>query len=320
MMRQAGRYLAEYRQIRQQAGSFLNLCLSPKLAAEVTLQPIRRFGFDAAILFADILLIPYALGQTLTFVEGEGPRLTPRIGPENLETLRASVDIGVLTPIFETIRLVRGQLGPAVALLGFCGAPWTVATYMAGGGGSPDQAAARLFAYRDPHGFARLIDCVAQASVDYLVGQFRAGADAIQIFDTWSGVLSPEEFERWCIGPTAQIITQVRDQVPEAKIIGFPRGAGTSLRRYVEHVPVNAIGLDWTVDRAYARDIQSHIAIQGNLDPHALLAGGAALDRAIDAILDASSSGPFIFNLGHGILPDTPVSHVEQMLARVRGR
>jgi uroporphyrinogen decarboxylase len=320
MMRQAGRYLPEYRQVREQAGSFLNLCLSPKLAAEVTLQPIRRFGFDAAILFADILLIPYALGQTLTFVEGEGPRLTPRISPENLEKLRNSVVIGVLTPIFETIRLVRGQLEPAVALLGFCGAPWTVATYMAGGGGSPDQSAARLFAYREPHRFARLIDCVAQASVDYLIGQFRAGADAVQIFDTWSGVLSPEEFERWCIGPTAQIITRVRDQVPEAKIIGFPRGAGTSLRRYVEHVPVNAIGLDWTVDRSYARDIQSHIPIQGNLDPHALLAGGPALDGAIDALLEASSSGPFIFNLGHGILPNTPISHVEQMLARVRGR
>jgi uroporphyrinogen decarboxylase len=320
MMRQAGRYLAEYRQVREQAGSFLNLCLSPKLAAEVTLQPIRRFGFDAAILFADILLIPYALGQTLTFVEGEGPRLAPRIGPENLEMLRDSVDMGVLTPIFETIRLVRGQLEPAVALLGFCGAPWTVATYMAGGGGSPDQAAARLFAYRDPRGFARLIELVGQASVDYLIGQFRAGADAVQIFDTWSGVLSPEEFERWCIGPTAQIIAQVRNQVPEAKIIGFPRGAGTLLRRYVEHVAVNAIGLDWTVDRGYARDIQSHIPVQGNLDPHALLAGGPALDRAIDAILEAFASGPFIFNLGHGILPDTPISHVEQMLARVRSR
>jgi uroporphyrinogen decarboxylase len=320
MMRQAGRYLAEYRQVREQAGSFLNLCLNPKLAAEVTLQPIRRFGFDAAILFADILLIPYALGQTLTFVEGEGPLLRPRIGPENLETLRDSADISGLTPIFETIRLVRGQLGPAVSLLGFCGAPWTVATYMAGGGGSPDQAAARLFAYRDPRGFARLIDTVAQASVDYVVGQFRAGADAVQIFDTWSGVLSPEQFERWCIGPTAQIIAQVRAQVPDAKIIGFPRGAGTSLRRYIEQVAVNAISLDWTVDRAYARDIQSHIPVQGNLDPHALLAGGPALDRAVDAVLEAFASGPFIFNLGHGILPDTPVSHVEQMLVRVRGR
>ena len=319
MMRQAGRYLPEYRRIREQAGSFLNLCLNPRLAAEVTLQPIRRFEFDAAILFADILLIPYALGQTLTFIEGEGPRLIPRIGPENLAKLRGNVDMGVLTPVFETIRLVRGELDPTTALLGFCGAPWTVATYMAGGGGSPDQAAARLFAYRDPEGFAQLIDRVVQASVDYLVGQFRAGADAVQIFDTWSGVLSPEEFERWCVGPTAQIIAQVREQISGARIIGFPRGAGTLLRRYVDRVAVNAIGLDWTVERDYVRDIQSHIPIQGNLDPHVLLAGGLALDRAIDTVLEAFAGGPFIFNLGHGILPDTPISHVERMLARVRG-
>ena len=319
MMRQAGRYLPEYRQIREQAGSFLKLCLNPKLAAEVTLQPIRRFRFDAAIVFADILLIPSALGQRLTFAEGEGPRLAPRIGPENLEKLEGSVDIGVLTPVLETIRLVRRELDPAIALLGFCGAPWTVATYMAGGGGSADQAAARLFAYQDPQGFARLIDRVAQASVDYLVGQFRAGADAVQIFDTWSGVLSPEEFDLWCVGPTAEIVAQVRDQIPGARIIGFPRGAGTSLRRYVDQVPVDAISLDWTVDRMFARDIQSHVPIQGNLDPHALLAGGPALDRAIDAILEAFSRGPFIFNLGHGILADTPISHVERMLARIRG-
>jgi uroporphyrinogen decarboxylase len=248
MMRQAGRYLPEYRQIRERAGSFLKLCLSPELAAEVTLQPIRRFGFDAAIVFADILLVPYALGQTLTFTEGEGPRLMPRIGPENLEQLRSSVDIGPLAPVFETIRSVREQLDPTTALLGFCGGPWTVATYMAGGGGSPDQAAARLFAYRDPEGFARLIERVSRASIDYLIGQLRAGADALQIFDTWSGVLSPEQFDLWCIGPTAEIIAQVRDQVPGARIIGFPRGAGTLLQRYVDQVPVNAIGLDWTVD------------------------------------------------------------------------
>jgi uroporphyrinogen decarboxylase len=319
MMRQAGRYLPEYRQIREQAGSFLKLCLNPELAAEVTLQPIRRFGFDAAIVFADILLVPYALGQTLTFAEGEGPRLAPKIGSENLEILRDSADVSVLAPVFETLRLVRGQLDPAIALLGFCGAPWTVATYMVGGQGSPDQAAARLFAYRDPAGFARLIDRVVQASVDYLIGQLRAGADAVQIFDTWSGVLSPEEFERWCVGPTAQIVARVREQIPEAKIIGFPRGAGTLLRGYADQVAVSAIGLDWMVDRAYARDIQSHIPIQGNLDPHVLLAGGPPLDRAIDVILEAFSGGPFIFNLGHGILADTPISHVERMLARVRG-
>ncbi len=320
MMRQAGRYLPEYRRIREQAGSFLNLCLDPKLAAEVTLQPIRRFDFDAAILFADILLVPYALGQELTFVEGEGPRLAPRIGPENLAALRERLDIRALASVFETVRLVRDQLDPAVALLGFCGAPWTVATYMAGGGGSSDQAAAKHFAYLDPSGFGNLMARLIEASVDYLVAQFEAGVDAVQIFDTWSGALSPEEFDRWCIEPAAQIAGRLRDRVPGARIIGFPRGAGTSLRRYVDRVPVSAISLDWTVDRAFSRDIQSQVPIQGNLDPHALLAGGVALDRAVDVILEAFADGPFIFNLGHGILSNTPVSHVERMLARVRGR
>jgi uroporphyrinogen decarboxylase len=319
IMRQAGRYLPEYRQVREKAGSFLNLCLNPKLAAEVTIQPIRRFSFDAAIIFADILLVPYALGQTLTFVEGEGPRLTPQVGSENLRVLREEMDTPVLAPIFESVRFVRDQLDPLTTLLGFCGAPWTVATYMAGGGSSPDQAAAKLFAYRDPAGFGRLIDLLTRASADYLVAQLQAGADAVQIFDTWSGVLSPEGFDRWCLEPVAKIITDVRERVPGARIIGFPRGAGTSLQRFVAQVPVSAVGLDWTVDRSVARDIQLHVPIQGNLDPYALLAGGSALDRAVDAILEAFAGGPFIFNLGHGILSNTPVSHVERMLARVRG-
>jgi uroporphyrinogen decarboxylase len=319
MMRQAGRYLPEYRQVREKAGSFLNLCLNPKLAADVTLQPIRRFSFDAAILFADILLVPYALGQALTFVEGEGPRLTPQVSPKNLGVLRKEMDMRVLAPIFESVRLVRDQLNPATTLLGFCGAPWTVATYMAGGGSSPDQAAAKLFAYRDPSGFGRLIDLLVRASVDYLVAQLEAGADAVQIFDTWSGALSPEGFDRWCVEPVVKIIAEVRERVPGARIIGFPRGAGTSLRRFVTQVPVSAVSLDWTVDRNLARDIQSHVPIQGNLDPHALLAGGSALDRAVDAILEAFASRPFVFNLGHGILSDTPVSHVERMVARIRG-
>src|SRR5262245_8230556 len=217
MMRQAGRYLPEYRQIREKAGSFLNLCLNPKLAADVTLQPIRRFGFDAAIIFADILLVPYALGQTLTFVEGEGPRLTPQVGSENLKLLREEMDTRVVAPIFESVRFVRDQLDPVTALLGFCGAPWTVATYMEGAGSSPDQAAARLFAHRDPAGFGRLIDLLTRASADYLVAQLQAGADAVQIFDTWSGVLSPEGFDRWCLKPVAKIITDVRERVPGAR-------------------------------------------------------------------------------------------------------
>ena len=319
MMRQAGRYLPEYRETRQRAGSFLKLCLTPELAAEVTLQPIRRFNFDAAIIFADILLVPYALGQTLTFIEGEGPRLSPRIDRNELGRLRNAVDRSVMEPVFETIRLVRGILDPQIALLGFCGAPWTVATYMVAGCGSPDQAAAKLLAYRDATTFAQLIDRLVAASIDYLVEQISAGAQAVQIFDTWSGVLSPEEFERWCIDPVVRIVTEVRRRIPEAKIIGFPRGAGTLLRRYVDRVPVNAISLDWTVAGDYARDIQSHRPVQGNLDPHALRAGGDALLRAIDTTLDTFSGGPFIFNLGHGILSDTPIAHVEQMLARVRG-
>ena len=319
MMRQAGRYLPEYRETRQRAGSFLKLCLTPELAAEVTLQPIRRFNFDAAIIFADILLVPYALGQTLTFTEGEGPRLSPRIDRNELGRLRNAVDRSVMQPVFETIRRVRGTLDPRVALLGFCGAPWTVATYMVAGCGSSDQAAAKLLAYRDATTFAQLIDRLVAASIDYLVEQISAGAQAVQIFDTWSGVLSPEEFERWCIDPVVRIVTEVRRRIPEAKIIGFPRGAGTLLRRYVDRVPVNAISLDWTVAGDYARDIQSHRPVQGNLDPHALRAGGDALLRAIDTTLDTFSGGPFIFNLGHGILSDTPIAHVEQMLARVRG-
>ena len=211
-------------------------------------------------------------------------------------------------------------MDPAIALLGFCGAPWTVATYMTAGGGSPDQAAAKLFAYQDRQGFGELIGCLIQASADYLVAQFRAGVDAVQIFDTWSGALSPEEFDWWCIKPAAQIIAEVRERIPGARIIGFPRGAGTALQRYVDQVPVSAISLDWTVDRTVARVIQSHVPIQGNLDPHALLAGGSALDRAVDTILGAFAGGPFVFNLGHGILADTPVRNVERMLARVRGR
>jgi len=320
MMRQAGRYLPEYRQIREQAGSFLNLCLTPKLAAEVTLQPIRRFGFDAAIIFADILLIPYALGQTLTFAEGEGPRLTPPIKGGRLDQLAKAAKRDVLAPVFETIHLVRRELAPKIAVLGFCGAPWTVATYMVAGCGTPDQAAARLFAYQDPVSFGTLIDSLVAASVEYLANQISAGADAVQIFDTWSGALAPEEFERWCIVPVADIVTGVRARHPRARIIGFPRGAGTSLRRYVERVSVDAVSLDWTIDRKFARDIQSHVPIQGNLDPYVLRAGGSALERSIDATLDTFSAGPFIFNLGHGVLADTPIANVEQMLARVRGR
>ncbi len=318
-MRQAGRYLPEYRALREKAGSFLDLCFTPELAAEVTLQPIRRFGFDAAILFSDILVVPHALGRRVTFEVGEGPRLDPLDQASVVAALPETLDLAVVTPVYETIGVARAQLDPSVALLGFCGAPWTVATYMVAGRGTPDQAPARLFAYREPQAFVRLIDVLVTASIDYLVGQLRAGVDAVQIFDTWAGVLPPQEFSRWCVEPTRRIVAGVRAQVPDAKIIGFPRGAGSSLLAYVDAVAVDAVSLDWMVNPGFVRDhIQSRVAVQGNLDPLALLAGGAALDRAVDTVLDDYAGGPFIFNLGHGILPETPVEHVEAMLARVR--
>jgi uroporphyrinogen decarboxylase len=321
LMRQAGRYLPEYRAVREQAGDFLKLCFTPELAAEVTLQPVRRFGFDAAILFSDILVIPHALGQAVHYSVGEGPQLAPIADRDGLARLKTEVDQQALAPIYETIRRVKASLDPGVALLGFCGAPWTVASYMIAGQGTPDQAPARLFAYADSDGFAALIDVLVNASADYLIRQIQAGADAVQIFDTWAGVLPAEEFWRWCIEPTLRIIVKVREAVPDARIIGFPRGVGAALLRYVEEVPVDAVGLDWMVDREFVRDqIQWRTPVQGNLDPLVLLAGGAALDRAVDAVLAAFSERPFIFNLGHGILPQTPIAHVERMLARVRGK
>jgi uroporphyrinogen decarboxylase len=321
LMRQAGRYLPEYRALRAKAGSFLDLVFSPELAAEVTLQPVRRFGFDAAILFSDILVIPHALGQQVQFTTGEGPRLDPIPNRACLKRLSRQANDDVLTPIYETVRLVKTSLDTNVALLGFCGAPWTVATYMVAGQGTADQEAARHFAYSDPEGFGQLIDVLVAASVDYLVGQFAAGVDAVQIFDTWAGALPPAEFARWSIEPTRRIVDDLRRRVPGAKVIGFPRGAGTKLRSYVEKSGIDAVGLDWTVDLAYAREhIQNRLPVQGNLDPHVLVAGGSALDRAVDDILAALADGPFIFNLGHGILPQTPITNVERMLARVRGR
>jgi uroporphyrinogen decarboxylase len=319
MMRQAGRYLPEYRAVRAKVPNFLDLCFTPELAVEVTLQPIRRFGLDAAILFSDILVVPYALGQSVTFSAGEGPLLAPSMDTAGIVRLSRKVDLTLLEPVFATIKEVRRSLAPQVALLGFCGAPWTVATYMVAGRGTPDQAPARVLAYRDEAAFSALIDILVEASSDYLVRQFEAGVDAVQIFDTWAGVLAGADFDRWCIAPVRRIVANVRGRVPKARIIGFPRGAGTSLPRYVDEVAVDGVGLDWMIDRRFAREhIQSRRPVQGNLDPLVLLAGGSALDRAVDEVLEAFSAGPFIFNLGHGILPETPIAHVEQMLARVR--
>lgn len=320
LMRQAGRYLPEYRAIREKADSFLDLCFDPKLAAEITLQPIRRFGFDAAILFSDILVVPYALGRHVTFESGEGPKLDAIKEPRAVGRLPRDIDQIKLAPIYDEIGRVRQELPPSVALLGFCGAPWTVATYMIAGCGTADQAPARLFAYQHPEAFAELIDILVEASASYLTRQFVAGVDAVQIFDTWAGVLPAGEFRKWCIEPTARIVAAVRERIPWARIIGFPRGAGTELWQYLAAVPVDAIGLDWMIELVFARDhIQSRRPIQGNLDPLVLLAGDTALDRAIDAILEAFAPRPFIFNLGHGVLPDTPIAHVERLVARVRG-
>ncbi len=320
-MRQAGRYLPEYRELRARAGSFLDLCFTPELAAEVTLQPIRRFGFDAAILFSDILVVPHALGRSVTFEAGEGPRLEPLDDVAKLNALATQADERVFAPVYEALGAVKAALPPNVALLGFCGAPWTVATYMVAGRGTPDQAPARILAYREPEGFARMIDILTETSSRYLVAQLKAGADAVQIFDTWAGVLPPAEFARWAVAPVRRIVENVRREIPDAKIIAFPRGAGASLGAYVDQVAVDAVSIDWTAEPSFVRArIQNRIAVQGNLDPLVLLAGGTALDRAVDDVIESYGKGPLIFNLGHGILPQTPIAHVEQTLRRIRGR
>jgi len=319
MMRQAGRYLPEYREVRARAGGFLDLCFTPEYAAEVTLQPIRRFGFDAAIIFSDILVIPHALGRAVRFEVGEGPRLDPLDTPDKVKTLASHADFKRLEPVFESLRRVRSELDPKVALIGFCGAPWTVATYMVAGQGTPDQAPARMMAYRHADAFAGLIDILVENSIRYLVGQLRAGADALQIFDTWAGVLPPREFACWSTEPTRRIVEGVRKEVGDAKIIGFPRGAGALLPGYVEATGVDGVSIDWAAEPSLIRErVQSRVAVQGNLDPLVLIAGGAALDRAVDDVLSDYAKGRLIFNLGHGILPETPIAHVEQMLKRVR--
>jgi len=320
MMRQAGRYLPEYREVRAKAGGFLDLCFTPELAAEVTLQPIRRFGFDAAIIFSDILVIPYALGRNVAFEVGEGPRLDPLDRPEAIAGLARQADFGKLEPVFEALRRVRAELARDVALIGFCGAPWTVATYMVAGHGTPDQAPARLLAYRHPDAFGTIIDVLVENSIRYLIGQLDAGADALQIFDTWAGVLPVREFGRWSIEPTRRIVEGVRRERPDARIIGFPRGAGALLPAYVAATNVDAVSIDWAAEPELIRkQVQSKVAIQGNLDPLALIAGGSALDAAVDEVLANYAAGRLIFNLGHGIQPETPIAHVEQMVKRVRG-
>jgi uroporphyrinogen decarboxylase len=321
LMRQAGRYLPEYRELRAKAPTFLDLCYDPALAVEATLQPIRRFGFDAAILFSDILVLPNALGQTVSFESGDGPRLDPIGDAEGLAKLRDEPDWRRLAPVFEALERVKGALPKETALIGFCGAPWTVASYMIAGRGTLDQAPARLFAYRQPDLFARLIERLVDASAEYLRRQFAAGAEAVQIFDSWAGVLPPAEFERWCAAPIAAIAARVRAGTPDARLIAFPRGAGTQLAKFGAIAEIDAVSLDTAADpKAALAALPERLALQGNLDPLALVAGGRRLDEEIDRVLTSFGTRAHIFNLGHGILPETPIAHVERLVARVRGQ
>jgi uroporphyrinogen decarboxylase len=319
LMRQAGRYLPEYREVRGRVSSFLDLCRTPELAAEVTLQPLRRFAFDAAIVFSDILIVPYALGQNVEFIEAEGPKLEPVEGAGALARLDRKAAARALTPVYETIERVVAGLPSNVPLIGFCGAPWTVATYMVEGGGSKDQAAARLLAYRDQATFQRLIDLLVDVSAEYLVNQVKAGAQVLQIFDSWAGNLPDDEFARWCIAPTKKLVAQVKAKLPHVPLIGFPRGAGVGAERYAKETGVDAVGCDTSQPLAWLRDkLQPLAPVQGNLDPVLLVAGGPGLDGRVAEILGALGAGPFIFNLGHGILPDTPIEHVARLVSLVK--
>jgi uroporphyrinogen decarboxylase len=317
MMRQAGRYLPEYRELRRKAGSFLDLCYNPDFAVEVTLQPIRRFGFDASILFSDILVVPHALGRDLRFDEGRGPVMTP-IQAREVEQLDGEAFHERLAPVYETVRRLRAELPESTTLIGFCGAPWTIATYMIAGHGTPDQAPARLFGYREPQAMKKLLATLADYSAAYLIRQIEAGADVVQIFDSWSGVLDEACFNAFCVKPVAEIVKKVRAVHPGVPIIGFPKSAGSLFGDYRQKTGVTALGLDWTVPLTQARALQAEGPIQGNLDPLRLVAGGTALREGVDAILRALGSGPLVFNLGHGITPETPIAHVEAMIRQIR--
>lgn len=318
LMRQAGRYLPEYRALRAEKGGFLELVYDSEAAAEITLQPIRRFGFDGAILFSDILIVPYAMGQGLRFLAGEGPSLSPRLVDHGLESLQAAPE--KLQPIYDTVARVRGLLGPDRTLLGFAGSPWTVATYMVAGEGSRDQHVARALAYRDPAAFQAIIDAIVDVTVDYLIGQIGAGAEAVQLFDSWAGSLAPAEFERWVIAPSAAIVARLRAACPDVPIIGFPKGACEKLPAYARETAVDALGLDETVDPVWAHGaLPQGLPVQGNLDPLLLEAGGEELETRVIRLLETFASRPHVFNLGHGIGQFTPIEHVERLVATIRG-
>ncbi len=317
-MRQAGRYLPEYRALRSEKGGFLDLVYDVDAAIEVTLQPLKRFGFDAAILFSDILVVPYAMGQDLWFEEGEGPRLAPKLLDTMLETLQAVPER--LDPVFRTVAGVKAALTPDKALLGFAGSPWTVATYMIAGQGSKEQAEARRLSYREPERVGALIDAIAETTIGYLRAQIDAGADAVQLFDSWAGSLSPRQFEQLVIAPNAKIVAALKQSHPRTPVIGFPKGAGGKLPAYARETGVDAVGVDETVDPEWVHaSLPRDMPVQGNLDPLSLVTGGPQLYDAVARILKAFAGRPHIFNLGHGIVPDTPIAHVEAVLAQVRG-
>ena len=320
IMRQAGRYLPEYREVRTKAKNFIEFCYSPDLATEVTLQPIRRFGFDAAILFSDILVIPDALGLPVHFVENEGPKLQPLDPTRNFSELHNDVNLDRLSPVFEAIRRIKSSLPEETTFLGFCGAPWTVASYMIAGKGTPELAPSRLLAYRNPLYLKQLIDRLVDASIAYLIKQAEAGVDAIQIFESFAGALTGLDIGKFSIDPIARIIKGVRQTYPDMKFIVFGRGSGGNHIRYAQETGANAVGLDWGVDPKWAaKMVQPLLPVQGNLDPLAVVAGGETLDRQTDSILEAFSGGGHIFNFGHGIVPETPIENVERVLRRIRG-
>jgi uroporphyrinogen decarboxylase len=321
LMRQAGRYLPEYRETRASVGGFLDLCHTPDKATEVTLQPIRRYGFDAAILFSDILVVPDALGQRVEFLEGEGPKLTPLRHAEDLSRLGFAGFQERVAPVFQTVKQLREKLAAEVTLIGFAGSPWTVATYMVEGGSSRDFLAVKKMAFSEPELFQRIIDLLVESSFDYLLGQIDHGAQVLQLFDSWAGALPETEFERWVVEPTKSLVTRLKAARPAIKIIGFPKGAGVLAEFYAKETGIDAISLDssqsldWAVER-----LSPKVTLQGNLDPVLLLTGGKALERAIDHILETTAGVPFIFNLGHGILPPTPPEHVSALMARIRAK
>jgi uroporphyrinogen decarboxylase len=317
LMRQAGRYLPEYRALRAKAGGFLDMCFTPEYAAEITLQPIRRFDFDAAILFSDILVIPWALGQPLRFEEGRGPVLDP-IAIDGIERLEGAAVVERLAPVFETVRRVKAALPPHTALIGFAGAPWTVASYMIEGGGSKEFLNAKRWALGAPDSFQQLIDLLVESTIDYLSAQVEAGAEALQLFDSWAGVLSEPELERWSLAPLRRIVEEMKARHPDVPIILFPRGAGLGYARFAQECGADGLSLDTTMPLSFAAELQKKITVQGNLDPAALVTGGRALEEGVDRILEALGHGPFIFNLGHGVVPETPPEHVAALIERVR--